>query len=133
MAHKLEDCPPLFPDVTEFPVCHCIKIGYGFNGFCRLCYRLRAALLCCHCLTLHVSAYMTIFRCVAYFYFHIPEGLCFAGFLSFLARGYTLHVSSCVFLFCFSSLILLFLGCVFVCFNLPSNGYQRLFPGGGSC
>jgi hypothetical protein len=27
----------------------------------------------CHCFTLHVSAYMTIFRCVGYFYFHIPE------------------------------------------------------------
>jgi hypothetical protein len=27
------------------------------------------------------------------FYFHIPEGICFAGFLPFLARGYTLHIS----------------------------------------
>jgi hypothetical protein len=29
-----------------------------FNGFCRLCY---------------VSAYMAIFMCVGYFYFHMPE------------------------------------------------------------
>jgi hypothetical protein len=35
----------------------------------------------CHCLTLHVSAYMATFKCVGYFYFHIPEGICFAGFL----------------------------------------------------
>jgi hypothetical protein len=35
---------------------------------------------------------MAILKCVGYFYFHIPEGICFAGFLPFLARGYTLHV-----------------------------------------
>jgi hypothetical protein len=34
----------------------------------------------CHFLTLHVSAYMAIFRCVAYFYFYIFEGICFASF-----------------------------------------------------
>jgi hypothetical protein len=77
---------------------------------------MRADLLCYHCLTRYVSAYMAIFKCVGYFYFHIPEGICLAGFfLSFLARGYTLHFSTCVFLFCFSSLILLFLAFVFVC------------------
>jgi hypothetical protein len=27
----------------------------------------------CYCLTLQVSAYMAIFRCVGYFYFHINE------------------------------------------------------------
>jgi hypothetical protein len=55
---------------------------------------------------------MAIFTCVGYFYFHIPEEICFAGvFLPFLARGYILHVSICVFC-CFSSLILLFLVCV---------------------
>jgi hypothetical protein len=61
------------------------------NAFCRLCYRLRAALLCCHYFTLNVSAYMAIFKCVGYFYFHIPAGICFSAFLSFLARGYTLQ------------------------------------------
>jgi hypothetical protein len=30
--------------------------------------------------TLHVSAYMAIIKCVGCFYFHIPEGICFAGF-----------------------------------------------------
>jgi hypothetical protein len=29
----------------------------------------------CHCLTLHVSAYMAIFKCVVYFYFYMPEGI----------------------------------------------------------
>jgi hypothetical protein len=37
----------------------------------------------CRCFTLHVSAYMAIFRCVGYFYFHIAEGICFAGFCLF--------------------------------------------------
>jgi hypothetical protein len=42
---------------------------------------LRDVLICvqlyyvnCHCLTLHVSAYKAIFKCVLYFYFHMPEG-----------------------------------------------------------
>jgi hypothetical protein len=34
----------------------------------------------CHCFTLHVSAYMAIFRCVGYYYSHVLEGICFAGF-----------------------------------------------------
>jgi hypothetical protein len=33
---------------------------------------------------LHVSAYMAILRRVGYFYFHIPEGICFAAFCLFL-------------------------------------------------
>jgi hypothetical protein len=33
-----------------------------------------------HCLSLHVSAYMAIFRCVEYFYFHMREGFCFGAF-----------------------------------------------------
>jgi hypothetical protein len=32
-----------------------------------------------HCLSLDVSAYMSIFKCVGYFYFRVPEGICFAG------------------------------------------------------
>jgi hypothetical protein len=35
---------------------------------------------------------MAIFKCVGYFYFHIPEGICFAGFLSFL-HYYFVHKS----------------------------------------
>jgi hypothetical protein len=27
-----------------------------------------------NCLSLHVSAHMAIFKCVGYFYFHMPEG-----------------------------------------------------------
>jgi hypothetical protein len=33
-----------------------------------------------HCFTLHVSAYMAIFMCVGYFYFNIPEEICFESF-----------------------------------------------------
>jgi hypothetical protein len=34
----------------------------------------------CHCFTLHVSAYMAIFRCVGCYYSHVLEGACFADF-----------------------------------------------------
>jgi hypothetical protein len=43
----------------------------------------------CHCFTLHVSAYMAIFRCVECYYSNVLEGICFAGFSLYLARGYT--------------------------------------------
>jgi hypothetical protein len=39
-----------------------------------------------------------VVMCVGYFYFHMLQGFCFAGFLPFLSRGYILHVSICVFL-----------------------------------
>jgi hypothetical protein len=38
----------------------------------------------CHCFTLHVSAYMAIFRCVGCYYSHVLEGICFAGFFYIL-------------------------------------------------
>jgi hypothetical protein len=40
-----------------------------FNGYSGLCFRLRVALSYggFHCLSLHVSAYMTIFKCVRFF------------------------------------------------------------------
>jgi hypothetical protein len=53
----------------------------GFAGYVTVCVQLYCA--SCHCLTLHVSAYMAIFRCVGYFYFHTPEGICFADFFVF--------------------------------------------------
>jgi hypothetical protein len=86
----------------------------GFAGYVTICLHLYC--VSCHCLILHVSAYMTICKCVLYFYFHMPEG-CFAGLFFFVAFFHmvTLHVSICVFLCCFSSLILLFLACMFVC------------------
>jgi hypothetical protein len=31
-----------------------------------------------HCLSLHVSASMAIFKCVGYLYFYMPEGFCLA-------------------------------------------------------
>jgi hypothetical protein len=40
-----------------------------FNGYCRLWFHLRAVLLYFgfHCLSLHASAYMAIFKCVGFF------------------------------------------------------------------
>jgi hypothetical protein len=49
----------------------------------------------CRCSTLHDSAYMAIFRCVGCFYFHIPEGICFAAFVAIVARGYTMQFLIC--------------------------------------
>jgi hypothetical protein len=91
----------------------------------------------CRCSTLHVSAYMAIFRSVGCFYFHTPEGICFAGFTcafpsvgwvkyEVLFRYYGVLLLIIIMLFCtvmvcmfftylrlffvlFSSLILLFL------------------------
>jgi hypothetical protein len=37
----------------------------GFAGYITVC--VQPYCVSCHCLTLHVSAYMAIFRCVAYF------------------------------------------------------------------
>jgi hypothetical protein len=41
--------------------------GMGFAGYVTLCVQLYC--LTCHCLSLHVSAYMDISKCVGYFYF----------------------------------------------------------------
>jgi hypothetical protein len=46
----------------------------GFAGYVTV--RVQFYCVGCHCLTLHVSAYMAIFRCVGYFLFHMPEGMC---------------------------------------------------------
>jgi hypothetical protein len=42
----------------------------GFAGYITVCVQLYC--VSCHCLTLYVSAYMAIFMCVVYFYFHMP-------------------------------------------------------------
>jgi hypothetical protein len=81
----------------------------GFAGYVTVCVQLY-----CIVTVLHVSAYMVIFMCVGYFYFHVPEEICFAGFLPFLARGW-LHVSIRIFLFCFFLSFLFFL--LLVCNN----------------
>jgi hypothetical protein len=56
---------------------------------------------------------MTIFRCVGCFYFHIPEGICFAGITCTWLPFARFHL--CFFVVLFSSLILLYLLRVFVC------------------
>jgi hypothetical protein len=68
----------------------------GFAGYVSICVQLHCVGF--HCLSPHVSAYMAIFMCVEYFYFHMPQGFCFAAFFSaFFSRGHTLHVSICAY------------------------------------
>jgi hypothetical protein len=70
----------------------------------------------CHCFTLHVSAYMTIFRCIGCYYCHVLEGTYFAGFFFlYLTRGYVFVGFYMCFPVLFSRFILLFLACVFIC------------------
>jgi hypothetical protein len=57
-----------------------------------------------HCLTLHVSAYMAIFRCLGYFIFICLKESASLFLFAFFSCGHTLHVSICVFLCCFSLL-----------------------------
>jgi lipoprotein signal peptidase len=77
------------------------KAVMSFASYVAVCVQLYCVI--CHCLTLHVSAYMAIFKCVVYFYFHMSEGICFAGFPPppFFSHVVTLHVSICVLLCCF--------------------------------
>jgi hypothetical protein len=75
----------------------------------------------CHCLTLHVSAYLAIFRCVGCYYSHVLEGICLAGFFCILHVVTLLYVSICVLLFYFLVLFCCFLraclsACLFVLF-----------------
>jgi hypothetical protein len=68
-----------------------------FNGYCRLCFHLRAALLYVgfHRLSLHVSAYMAIFQCVGFFIYLFS----YAAFFSSLPFFHV--VTLCMFLFVF--------------------------------
>jgi hypothetical protein len=78
---------------------HCV------NGHCRLYFSLRAALLYVgfHCLLLHVSAYIAIFRCVGFFIYLFSYNLrillrCFFGSIPFF---FTWSHSACFpFVFC---------------------------------
>jgi hypothetical protein len=56
-----------------------VAIRMVFAGYVSVCVQLYCVDF--HCLPLHVSAYMTIFMCVGYFYFYfqMPEGFCFAA------------------------------------------------------
>jgi hypothetical protein len=63
----------------------------------------------CRCSTLHVSAYMAIFKCVWCSTFIFLKESASLLLLPFLARGYAMHVFICVFLLCFFSLVFWFL------------------------
>jgi hypothetical protein len=78
----------------------------------------------CRCSTLHVSAYMAIFRCVWCFTFIFLKESASLFLLPFLARGYTLHVSICIFLLCFSLIFLFLCVCVFACLLRQLNVRQ---------
>jgi hypothetical protein len=115
--------------VTCFSVWKKTKLGYFsrwscvlgeqskilFSGYCRLYFRLRAALLCCFrcfttCFGLH--GHLQLSRI---FYFHMLGGFCFAAFFLLLFHVVTL----CMFQFVFFSSVFLrycccFLACVFV-------------------
>jgi hypothetical protein len=57
-------------EVSEKSVLVAERVSLGLY-FCRLRFRLRAALLCVdfHYFSLHISAHMAIFKCVGYFIF----------------------------------------------------------------
>jgi hypothetical protein len=121
----------------------------GIAGYVTVCLQLYC--VSCHCLTLHVSAYMTIFKCVGYFYFHVLEGFSFAAFFlpffhvvtlcmfsicvfplfSFVSFVVSLHVrlSACfsfVFFLCFPLLVFLF-PCVCVCLHAFHLCFSSVF------
>jgi hypothetical protein len=56
---------------------------------------------------------MAIFKCVGYFNFHIPEGFCFAAFLSFFFH----FVILCTFpfVFCSCAVFLRYFCCFLAC------------------
>jgi hypothetical protein len=64
----------------------------GFAGYVSVCVQLYCVGF--HCISLHVSAYLSIFRCVGYFIFICLKD---SASLLFFSRGHTLHVSICVF------------------------------------
>jgi hypothetical protein len=83
--------------------------------FSRLCFRLRAALLCrfslsfTTCFGLHGHL-----QVCSIFYFHMLGGFCFAAFFYLFSHVVTLCMFPFVFFSCFPSLFLLF-PCVFLC------------------
>jgi hypothetical protein len=62
---------------------------------------------CCRCSTLHVSAYMAIFRCVGCFTFIFLKESASLLLLPFLARAYTMQFLICVLLLLLLLLLLL--------------------------
>jgi hypothetical protein len=69
----------------------------------------------CHCFSLHVLAYMTIFRFVQCFYFQIPEGICFAGFTCTSLRFARFHLRSGINMgYYYLLLFMLFLYCYII-------------------
>jgi hypothetical protein len=103
----------MFPSACTFIVCWfplAFTTCFGLHGhlqgrriyiyiyiyiymYCRLCFRLRASLLYVgfYCLSLHVSAYMAIFKGVGYIYIY-TMGI--AGYVSVCVQLYCILVST---------------------------------------
>jgi hypothetical protein len=81
----------------------------GFAGYVSVCLQLYCVSF--QCPSLHVSAYMAIFKCVGYFLFSSPEEFCFAAFF--------LHVVTlCKFPFVVSCAVFFRYFCCFLAFFL---------------
>jgi hypothetical protein len=60
-------------------------------------YTMHVLMFSCRCSSLHVSAYMAIFKCVCFTFIFLKE----SAFVAFVARGYAMQFLICVFLLCF--------------------------------
>jgi hypothetical protein len=80
----------------------------------------------CRCSTLHVSAYIAIFRCVWCFSFIFLKESASLLLLPFLARGYTMRVLICVFLCVFSLVSWFLCACLPSCLSLLSVGFSLM-------
>jgi hypothetical protein len=93
---------------------------------CRFIVMFHCLTFSCRCSTLHVSAYKAIFRYVWCFTFIFLKESASLFLLNFLVRGYTLHVSICVFFVNFLVLVrvLAFSCCLsaLCCYSTLSHG-----------
>jgi hypothetical protein len=96
----------------------------GIAGYVSVCVQLYCVGF--HCLSLHVSAYMAIFRCVGYSIFMCLKDSASLLFLYLFSRGHTLHVFICVFFFLFSFFTLLFPRVLFLCsLNIEQRAREK--------
>jgi hypothetical protein len=92
--------------------CHIQKTTMGFAGYVSVCVQLHCVGF--HCLSLHVSPYKAIFKCVGYFIFICLKDSA-SLFFFFFSHVVTLCTFPFVFFLCCSPLLIsLFLACVFV-------------------
>jgi hypothetical protein len=95
----------------------------SFARYVAVCVQLYSASF--HCLTIHVSAYMAIFRCVVYFYLCLKESASLVFCLSFLSRGHIARFHLCFVPVLFSFVNFVVVSCVYVC--LPGFSFVVCF------